>query len=78
MCSVTMSRCFCYLRGIIPDYLSLRRQSMSDYEILYLGDCEPFFNQSKAFACATDFHHGNSAAVFYRYHQYWQMVKALA
>lgn len=65
----------CYSSGIIPDYLSVKRQSMSGYEIYQSGDCEPFFNASKVFACATDSHYGNQADVFDRFYRYWQAAQ---
>ncbi|CAF2669811.1 unnamed protein product [Rotaria sp. Silwood2] len=64
-----------YLTGILPDYLSLRRQPMSDYNIRYQGSCEKFFENPKSFACAAGLHHGDTSDVFAIFNRYWQYVK---
>ncbi|CAF0932941.1 unnamed protein product [Rotaria sordida] len=64
-----------YLTGILPDYLSLRRQPMSDYTIRYQGSCENFFENPKSFACAAGLHHGDTSDVFSTFNRYWQSVK---
>jgi hypothetical protein len=61
--------------GIIPDYLSIPRQSMSRYYIRFDGDCENFFSNLRAFACAAGAHHGNSSDVFQKFNRYWQLIK---
>ncbi|CAF3948866.1 unnamed protein product [Rotaria sp. Silwood2] len=64
-----------YLTGIIPDYLSIPRQSLSDYDIEFTNGCDEFFRHSKAFACANSIHHGNTSDTFSKFNQYWQLVK---
>jgi hypothetical protein len=64
-----------YFRGILPDYLSLPRQPLSDYTIRYEGDCENFFDHPKAFACAIGSHHGDTSDVFQKFNRYWQRVR---
>ncbi|CAF4640272.1 unnamed protein product [Rotaria sp. Silwood1] len=64
-----------YLTGIIPDYLSIPRQSLSDYKIEFTRSCDDFFRHSKAFACADSIHHGNTSDTFSKFNQYWQLIK---
>ncbi|CAF1577216.1 unnamed protein product [Rotaria sp. Silwood1] len=64
-----------YLTGILPDYLSLQRQPMFDYNIRYQGNCENFFEHPKSFACAVGLHHGDTSDVFDKFNRYWQCVK---
>jgi hypothetical protein len=64
-----------FFRGILPDYLSLPRQPISDYSIRYQGDCEDFFNHPNSYACAVGLHHGDTSDVFDKYNRYWQRVR---
>ncbi|CAF1272113.1 unnamed protein product [Rotaria sordida] len=64
-----------YLTGIIPDYLSIPRQPLSDYKIEFIKSCDHFFRHSKAFACADSIHHGNTSDTFDKFNQYWQLIK---
>ncbi|CAF1219046.1 unnamed protein product [Adineta steineri] len=66
-----------YVTGILPDYLSLPRTSMSDYQIRYVNDCEGFFANPNAFACAAGLHHGDTSDVFDKFHRYWQLIRKL-
>ena len=66
-----------YFSGILPDYLSLERKPMSNYDIRYQGSCEKFFEGSNSFACAAGLHHGDSSDVFEKFNRYWQSVKNL-
>ncbi|UJR09905.1 hypothetical protein I4U23_014127 [Adineta vaga] len=63
-----------YMTGILPDYLSLARQPMSDYIIRYQSNCEDFFTNPKAFTCAVGSHHGDTTDVFHKYNLYWQQI----
>jgi len=47
---------------------------MSNY-ILANDKCEKFFNNPRAFVCATESHQGIKNDVFIKYHQYWQLIK---
>ncbi|CAF3066613.1 unnamed protein product [Rotaria socialis] len=64
-----------YFTGIIPDYLSIPRQPLSNYSIRFFGNCDNFFNHPTAFACAGSSHHGNTSDTFNKFNQYWQLVK---
>lgn len=64
-----------FFRGILPDYLSLSRQSMSNYGIRYQGNCDNYFTGAQAFACAAGLHHGQSTDVFALFNRYWQEVR---
>lgn len=66
---------FLFCSGIIPDYLSIQRQSLSNYKIRFTGDCDNFFNDSTAFVCAENNHHGQNIDVFKQFNHYWQIVK---
>ncbi|CAF0913355.1 unnamed protein product [Didymodactylos carnosus] len=66
-----------YITGILPDYLRINRESMSEYNIRYLGSCETFFNNYKhSFACAVGSHFGSANDVFIQYNKYWKTLKA--
>ncbi|CAF3026608.1 unnamed protein product [Rotaria socialis] len=64
-----------YLTGILPDYLSIERQPLPNYNIRYQGSCENFFENPTSFACAVGLHHGDSTDVFDKFNRYWQYVK---
>ena len=64
-----------FFSGILPDYLSIQRQPLPDYNIRYQGSCENFFENPKSFACAAGLHHGDSTDVFDKFNRYWQYVK---
>jgi hypothetical protein len=66
---------FFHFSGIIPDYLSIPRRSMSNYDVRYEGDCKDYFSHSNAFACAAGSHHGESSDVFSKFNRYWQLIR---
>ena len=48
---------------------------MLDYTIRYQGDCENFFDQKNAFACAIGLHHGDTSDVFEKFNRFWISAK---
>jgi len=61
-----------YITGILPEYLNIKRQSLTNYQINYDSNlsCEKFFkklNSLQAFACITN----NSIE---QYYIYWQIL----
>ncbi len=71
-----------YVTGILPEYLNIRQQGLH----LTVGsrstdDCDLFFNDDNAYACASSLHHRKEQSslltdvyVFERFHVYWKRV----
>jgi hypothetical protein len=64
----------CFSRGILPDYLSLSRQPMSDYQICR-ENCGKFFHDHRAFAGATGSHVSDKNDVFDEFNDFWQVIR---
>jgi hypothetical protein len=48
---------------------------MFNYAIRYQGNCDNFFDNPDAFACAAGLHHGDTLDVFSTFNRYWQRIQ---
>ena len=69
-----------YITGILPEYLNIVRRSLPfRITALKTEDCETFFNDEKAFACASASHYREQLStspvdIFERFNLYWKRV----
>jgi hypothetical protein len=71
-----------YVTGILPEYMNIRRQNLR-FQISYQSadDCELFFNENNAYACASSLHYKKKKSslltdfyIFERFNTYWKRV----
>jgi len=71
-----------YVTGILPEYLNISRRHISlRMNSRGLDDCESFFHQGNAFACASTSHYHDELTssmrdeyILERFNKYWQLV----